>query len=160
MLLAWGPFRFTVPTYSVEAIRRSIQPRVSPVPVIGRAPPIHRLGPGNEQITLESTFHPHHLNGRGLAQLAAVRQAVNALAPYSLVHVNGRAMNIFGSWIATQIDDSQALLDVVGTPGTVTVTMTMMRDDPSPARSIAIAAAADFSIGATASASFSIRLGF
>lgn len=160
MLLAWGPFRFTVPTYSVESIRRSIQPRVSPVPVIGRTPPIHRLGPGNEQITLESTFHPHHLNGRGLSQLAGVRQAVNALTPLPLVHVNGRAMNIFGSWVATQIDDSQALLDVAGTPGTVTVTMSMMRDDASPARAIAIAAAADFSIGSNVSASFSIRLGF
>lgn len=160
MLMAWGPFRFTIPTYSVEEIRRSLQPRTSPVPVIGRAPPIHKLGPGNEQITLSSTFHPHHLNGRGLAQLASIRQAINAQATYPLVHVNGRAMNIFGSWTGVQIDDSHSLLDVMLTPGTVTVSMSLMREDSSPARAIAIAAAADFSLGLGVNASFSIRLGF
>ena len=156
MLMAWGPFRFTVPTYSVESIRRSLQPRVSPVPLISRVPSLHRLGPGNEQITLESTFHPHHLNGRGLAQLAAVRQAVNALTPLPLVHLNGSAMNVFGPWVATQIEDSQSMLDPLGKPGTLTVSMTMLRDDASPARGIAISATANFDIGLD----FSIELGF
>ncbi|WP_425373339.1 phage tail protein [Pseudochrobactrum asaccharolyticum] len=72
--MAWGPFRFTVPSYSVETMRRSLQPRSAPQDVIGAAPIIHRLGPGNEEIVLESTFHPRHLNGRGLTQLAGVRQ--------------------------------------------------------------------------------------
>lgn len=27
MLMAWGPFRFTVPNYSVETIRRSLEAR-------------------------------------------------------------------------------------------------------------------------------------
>lgn len=47
MLMAWGPFRFTVPNYSVETTRRSIQPRVAPQDIIGSAPTLHRLGPGN-----------------------------------------------------------------------------------------------------------------
>ncbi|SUB43713.1 Uncharacterised protein [Brucella anthropi] len=28
MLMAWGPFRFTVPNYSVETVRRSLSPRM------------------------------------------------------------------------------------------------------------------------------------
>lgn len=79
MLMAWGPYRFTVPNYSVETIRRSVQPRIETQPVISAMPTVHRLGPGNEQITLQSTFHPHHLNGRGLSQLSGIRLAVNAL---------------------------------------------------------------------------------
>lgn len=44
MLMAWGSFRFTVPNYSVETIRRSLQPRAEANPIIGAAPLIHRLG--------------------------------------------------------------------------------------------------------------------
>jgi len=140
MLMAWGPFRFTVPNYSVETIQRSIQPRVEAQPVIGAMPPVHRLGPGNETITLESTFHPRHLNGRGLAQLAGVRQAVNALTPMMLAHINGAGINIFGLWIATSINDDQTVLDASGTPQTVTASLSLMQYGGGGARGAALAA--------------------
>jgi phage protein U len=151
--MAWGSYRFTVPNYSVETLRRSIEARVEPQNIIGAAPSLHRLGPGNEKLTLSSTFHPRHLNGRGLEQLAGVRQAVNALLPLPLVHINGAGMNIFGNWIATSVEDEQTVLDNAGTPQMVTVTMNLTRDDPSTARSIAIAAV----LGGI---NFSVRLGF
>lgn len=44
MLMAWGPFRFTVPNYSVETISRSLSPRMEEQPIIGAAPLMHRLG--------------------------------------------------------------------------------------------------------------------
>lgn len=164
MLMAWGPFRFTVPNYSVETIRRALQVRVEEQPVIGASPPIHRLGPGNETITLESTFHPRHLNGRGLAQLAGVREAVNALTPYHLVHFNGAGQNIFGQWLARSISNEETQLDHAGTPQTVTVTMELVRYDTSPARQAALALAAgglSLSLGISASSlSASLRLGF
>ena len=153
MLMAWGPYRFTVPNYSVETLRRSIEPRVEAQNVIGAAPSLHRLGPGNEKVTLSSTFHPRHLNGRGLEQLAGVRAAVNALTPLPLVHINGAGMNVFGNWIATSIEDEQTVLDNVGTPQVVTVTMNLTRDDTSSARSLAISAV----VGGI---NFSVRLGF
>lgn len=166
MLMAWGPFRFTVPNYSVETIRRSIQPRISPQPIIGAAPTLHRLGPGSEEITLESTFHPRHLNGNGLSQLAGVRQAVNMLTPMQLVHVNGAGMNIFGAWIATSISNEETTLDHSGTPQTVSVTLGMTRYDQSSARMIAMSMAigglslsAGVGFGGV-SFSASLRLGF
>lgn len=162
MLMAWGPFRFTVPNYSVESIRRSLQPRYEGQPVIKAAPRLHRLGPGNEQITLESTFHPRHLNGRGLAQLAGVRQAVNALTPYQLVHINGAGRNIFGQWLATSIDSEEAMLDHNGTPQMVTVSLSMEQYGSSPARAAAMAAVVggiNFS-GQAGSVNFSVGLGF
>lgn len=167
MLMAWGPFRFTVPNYSVETIRRSIQPRSEPQPVIGAPPTIHRLGPANEVITLESTFHPRHLNGRGLAQAAGVRQAVNAQLPMQLVHINGAGMNIFGLWLATSVDNEETMLDHMGTPQTVTVNLALMQYGGSMARSIAMSAvlgginfSGGISIGAGVGVSASLRLGF
>lgn len=143
MLMAWGPFRFTVPNYSVETIRRSLQPRAEAQPVINSIPPIHRLGPGNETITLQSTFHPRHLNGRGLAQLAGVRQAVNALTPLQLVHINGAGFNIFGLWLATAVESEETMLDHNGTPQMVTASLTMMSYDRNPARAAAVSAVLD-----------------
>lgn len=165
MLMAWGPFRFTVPNYSVETIRRSLSPRMEEQPVIGAAPLLHRLGPGAEEITLESTFHPRHFNGRGLAQLAGVREAVNALVPLHLVHVNSAGQNIFGQWLATSISNEETVFDTAGTPQTVTVTLTMKRYDQSAARMAALSLSAggitlSGGIGAGGSLSVSLRLGF
>lgn len=141
MLMAWGPFRFTVPNYSVETIRRTLQSRAEPQAVIGAAPLLHRTGPGNEEIVLESTFHPRHFNGRGLQQLQGVRQAVNAQAPLQLVHINSAGHNIFGQWLATSINNEETLFDTAGTPQTVTVTLNLTRYDQSNARMIAMSAA-------------------
>ncbi len=163
MLMAWGPFRFTVPNYSVETIRRTIQPRVEAQPVIRATPPVHRLGPGNEAIVLESTFHPRHLNGRGLAQLAGVRQAVNALTPMMLAHINGAGINIFGVWIATSIEDEQTLLDTAGTPQAVTTSLNLMQYGGGGARGAALSAvlgAANFGASLTAGPlSLGVRVG-
>ncbi len=128
MLMAWGPFMFTVPTYSVEALSRSISPRIEAQPVIGATPPLHRLGPTNETVTLSSTFHPMHLNGGGLAQLAGVRAAASSLVPFPLVHINGLIPNVFGLWIAKSVSEEQTMFDAVGRPQTVTVKLEMTQE--------------------------------
>jgi phage protein U len=139
MLMAWGPYRFTVPNYSVETISRSLQPRVEAQPVIGAMPTVHRLGPSNEQITLQSTFYPHHLNGRGLSQLGGIRQAVNALKPMMLTHINGSVPNIFGLWIATGISDEHTIFDPAGVPSQVTTSLSLMQYGGNSANVRAIA---------------------
>lgn len=136
MLMAWGPYRFTIPNYSVESTGRSVQPRVEEQSIIGAPPTLHKLGPGLETISLESTFHPRHLNGRGLTQLAGVRQAVNAMLSLPLVHINGAGHNIFGNWVGMSLKDKQTIFDTNGTPQEVTVTM-QLKPDLSVARNIA-----------------------
>lgn len=144
MLMAWGPFRFTVPTYAVEAIQRSVQPRIEAVPIIQAMPSLHRLGPGNPSISLQSTFHPYHLNGRGLAQLSGVREAVNAMVAFPLCASNG---GVFGMWVATSMNDEQELFDANGTPATVQTTLEMMQDGGGTmARMIATSLVASISI--------------
>lgn len=141
MLMAWGPFRFTIPNYSVEELRRTSQPRLAPQPVIGAVPTVHRLGPGNDVYSLQSTFYPHHLNGGGLAQLDGVREAVNGMVPLMLTHINGSRPNIFGLWIGTGLEDQQTLFDVAGTPCQVTTTLTLMQYGGGAAGARAIAKA-------------------
>ncbi|THK38642.1 phage tail protein [Ensifer sp. MPMI2T] len=155
MLMGWGPFRFTVPNYSVETIRRSLQARVEPQPVIGAKPTLHRLGPNNETISLESTFFPYHFNGRGLAQLAGVRQAVNAVTPLMLVHMNGSLHNVFGRWVATSVDDEQTFFNAFGAAERVSVTLSLMQDDRLSSRSIALE-----SVLSAVNFGLSVRLGF
>lgn len=147
MLMAWGPFRFSVPTYSVDALSRSIDARVEAQPVIGAAPPIHKLGPQNETVSLRSTFYPQHLNGGGIAQLTGVREAVNLLTPLPLVHVNGLIPNIFGLWIAKSISDEQEMFDSFGRPQSVSVTLELMQEGgpSSAARAIAQRVVSGFS---------------
>ncbi len=132
MLMGWGPFRFTVPAYSVEELNRRMSARVYSQPVVGRRPTTHLLGPGEETITLASTFHPHHLNRAGMALLLAVRAAVTANEPLILVHVGGL---VFGRWVGTDISDGQSLFAVGGTPNTVTVSLSLTKyvspDGPS-----------------------------
>lgn len=155
MLMAWGPFRFTVPNYSVESLSQSVQPRAEAQPIIDAIPTMHRLGPGNEQVTLQSTFHPHHLNGRGLAQLAGVKQAVNALRPMMLTHVNGAAPNVFGLWLGTGFSNEQTMFDRAGVPCMVTTTLTLTQYGGSAAAARVMAVSA-----LSASVNFSASIDF
>lgn len=125
MLMALGPFRFTVPTYSVEEIKRVMRSRVASQDVIGARPPTHLLGPGEEAIVLKSTFHPHHLNRGGLLQLEGVRMACAAQTPLMMVSIGGM---VFGRWVITNVfDDRTMFMPNLGTPQTVTVDMELVR---------------------------------
>lgn len=127
MLMALGPFRFRIPTYSVEQISRKVSSRVASQEIIGSRPTTHLLGPGEETVTFASTFYPFHLNGGGLAQLEAVRAACVAQAPLMLVSVAGL---VFGRWIIQDVSDDRTEFGPSGSPQIVTVDMTLLRYVP------------------------------
>lgn len=124
MLMQLGPFRFDVPTYSVEDIKRSVSSRVAVQDVIGGAPATHLLGPGDETQTLSSTFFPYHLNGGGLLQLEGVRAACQRQTPLMMVSLSGF---VFGRWIITEVGDNQSIFGVGGVPQKITVQMSLLR---------------------------------
>lgn len=129
MLTAWGGFIFKVRTFPIDQVSRSVKARIAPQPVIGARPILHRLGPDTETITLQSKFMPLHLNKGGLPLLTALQSAVaNAVsAPLvTLVPVLGR--NIFGVWIASDIQVEETVYAPNGAPQVVSATMTLMRD--------------------------------
>ena len=123
MLMGWGPFRFTVPIYSVESLSRSAGARVESQMVIGSRPPTHLLGPAEETISLESTFHPYLLNKGGLAQLAGIRAATVAGIPNMLVHISG---GVFGMWVCREINNEETIFAPGGAPQMVTASMTLV----------------------------------
>ncbi len=124
MLMQMGPFRFTIPTYSVEALKRRAGGRVATQAVIGGAPPTHLLGPGDETMDLESTFFPRHLNGGGLAQLEGVRAASKVQIPMMFVSITG---SVFGRWVITEVGDHQTYFTPAGVPEKVKVDMSILR---------------------------------
>lgn len=125
MLMGWGPFRFTVPIYSVEDLERRVASRVDSQQVIGRRPTTHLLGPDEETLTLQSTFHPYHMNKAGLAQLIAVQESVRAQIPHMLVHVGGA---VFGRWVGREVTDQQTKFHPrSGVPQTITVSLSLVR---------------------------------
>ena len=123
-MMQLGPFRFDVPTYSVEGLRRSAGGRVAPQDVIGAPPPTHLLGPGDETMSLNSTFFPRHLNGRGLGQLAGVRLASKQQTPLMFISVTGI---VFGRWVIVEVSDHQAHFDPLGVPEKVVVDMELIK---------------------------------
>lgn len=123
MLMGWGPFRFTVPNYSVEDLARKAAGRVRPVPVVGRKPQLHVLGPDPVRIDLQSTFHPQHMNRNGMTQLAGVRAAVEQQLPYILLNARGI---LFGRFVGVEVQEEQTDFAFGGTPGSVTTTLSLM----------------------------------
>jgi phage protein U len=129
MMMAWGGFIFTIPTFTIDQISRSIKPRLAQQPVIGRAPIIHRLGPDNETLTFQSTFMPLAWNKKGLPMLSAMQLVVaNGIsAPLvSLNPISGR--NVFGRWIATEISNEETEIGPNNVPQIVKATLSLMRD--------------------------------
>lgn len=123
-LMALGPFRFSVSTYSVEEMKRSLESRVASQPIIGAAPRHHLLGPGDETITLTSTFYPFHLNGGGLGQLTGVRAACRAQAVLPLVGANGVR---YGAFVIKSIGNTDTLYHPNGTAQKIDVDLNLIR---------------------------------
>ncbi len=96
VMMRWGEFRFSVPTYSIEELKRKVEGRVVPVPVVGAVAQVHTLGANPDTITLQSTFYPHHLNKMGITQLRGIQAAIRAQKPALLVHGSG---SVLGLWV-------------------------------------------------------------
>ena len=124
MLMALGPFRFTVPTFTVDNLDRQVSGRIADQNVIGAAPPTHLLGPSSQSITLSTTFHPLHFNRAGGIMLDAVRLASELQTPLMLISILGR---IFDRWIIESVDSGETMWAANGTAQTVTATIKLKR---------------------------------
>ncbi len=124
MLMALGPFRFTVPTFTADTLDRQTSGRVAHQNVIGAPPPTHLLGPGPSTMTLNTTFHPLHLNRAGGLMLDAVRAACALQTPLMFVSIVGR---VFGRWVIESVDSSETLFAPNGRAQTVTATLKLTR---------------------------------
>lgn len=109
VLMAYGPYRFSIGTFAYEEMRRSFSARVESQAVIGARPPLHFMGPGDETIGFKATFFPYHLPGNaGLAQLAAIRADVASGASYPLIGNRAQVGEVFGRWALLSVGDTQS----------------------------------------------------
>ena len=123
-LMQLGGFVFEIPTYAFESLKRDVSSRAESQMVVGAAPPTHLLGPGEETISLTSTFYPFHLNGGGLGQLEGVRQACRDQTPMMMVSSSGL---VHGRWVIRSVGDTQEYFHPNGLPQKVDVDMTLVR---------------------------------
>lgn len=124
LMMRLGPFVFAIPTFSVESMSHEVSGRVAEQAVLGAPPPTHLLGPGGETRSLSSTFYPFHMNGGGLAQLAAVKEACRKQIPMMLVSLSGLVMD---RWVIESVSNEESQYHPNGMPQSVTVTLNLKK---------------------------------
>lgn len=127
VMMRWGRFRFSVPTYSIEELKRKVEGRVSPVPVVGAVAQVHTLGANPDTITLQSTFYPYHLNRMGIGQLRGIQAAVRVQGPELLVHGSGVPL---GLWVGRASDETEGFWCANPTPQKFVTNLVMIQYVP------------------------------
>jgi hypothetical protein len=74
-LAALGPHRFALAGVPIASMARTSAPRADSPPVVGGLPVRHVTGIAPTKLTLEATFYPRAMPGRGLATLEAMARA-------------------------------------------------------------------------------------
>ena len=129
VLMGYGPFRFSIGSYSYEKLKRKFEARIEGQKIIGARPSLHKMGFETETLSVTSTFFPFHLpNNTGLSQLAGVRAAIGT----SMVLVGNRlgVGDMFGRWALKSIEDSQEEIFVDGVGQKISVEMELLFDGP------------------------------
>lgn len=125
ILMALGPYRFSLATFTHDQLVRSFTARTDSVPVIGSRPSVHRLGYDDETVDLDATFFPFHLPGnRGLSQLAMMRSDVGSA--YPLISVAGGSGFSFGTWLIRKVGSREEHIGVAGVGQEIRVDLSLL----------------------------------
>ncbi|MBR3371162.1 MAG: phage tail protein [Rhodobacteraceae bacterium] len=111
VLMGLGAFRFGVTGGSYQSLRRTAEYRWASQDRLGRDPALQFTGPGNEEITLEGTIHPHFRGG--LRQIEFMRQAARTGEPMMLVDGLGF---VFRRWAIMSVEETRTVLMADGAP--------------------------------------------
>lgn len=137
-LMAYGPFRFSLSSFTYEELKRKAEARLEEVNVVGGRPSLHRLGLGTETIRFTSAFHPKHLRGNaGLGQVAGMRAALGQT--YSLIGNRLGVGDMFGSWALKSVEETHTEIYIDGLGQAVAVDLELIYD--GRARSVGAARA-------------------
>lgn len=130
VLMALGEFRFSIDTFSYEELRRKTHARIHPQEVIGAPPPLHKMGPGANTLSITSTFFPWHLPGnRGLDQLNAMRAAAGRSMQLVASKINlGEPL---GRWALLSVDERKSEIHFSGEGQKIALDIELMFDPPS-----------------------------
>ena len=111
MMLALGPYRFSLNTSAYQSLKRSSEYRWPSIERIGKEPLLQAIGPGCDRIDLDGVIYPHFRGG--LVQINAMRDSAAKQDPLMLINGQG---NVLGRFVITQIEESQNTFLADGAP--------------------------------------------
>lgn len=111
MMLALGPYRFSLNTSAYQSLKRSSEYRWPSIERIGKEPLLQAIGPGYDRIDLDGVIYPHFRGGLG--QINAMRDSAQKQEPLMLINGQG---NVLGRFVITQIEESQNTFLADGAP--------------------------------------------
>ena len=111
MMLALGPYRFSLNTSAYQSLKRSSEYRWPSIERIGKEPLLQAIGPGCDRIDLDGVIYPHFRGGLG--QINAMRDSAEKQEPLMLINGQG---NVLGRFVITQIEESQNTFLADGAP--------------------------------------------
>jgi len=122
MMLALGPYRFSLNTSAYQSLKRSSEYRWPSIERIGKEPLRQAIGPGCDRIDLDGVIYPHFRGGLG--QINAMRDSAAKQEP--LILINGQG-NVLGRFVITQIEESQNTFLADGAPRKIEFRLSLER---------------------------------
>lgn len=122
MMLALGPYRFSLNTSAYQSLKRSSEYRWPSTPRIGKEPLLQAIGPGCDRIDLDGVIYPHFRGGLG--QINAMRDSAQKQEPLMLINGQG---NVLGRFVITQIEESQNTFLADGAPRKIEFRLSLER---------------------------------
>jgi phage protein U len=122
MMLALGPYRFSLNTSAYQSLKRSSEYRWPSIERIGKEPLLQAIGPGCDHIDLDGVIYPHFRGGLG--QINAMRDSAQRQEPLMLINRQG---NVLGRFVITQIEESQNTFLADGAPRKIEFRLSLER---------------------------------
>ncbi len=122
MMLALGPYRFSLNTSAYQSLKRSSEYRWPSIERIGKEPLLQGIGAGCDRIDLDGVIYPHFRGGLG--QINAMRDSAQRQEPLMLINGQG---NVLGRFVITQIEESQNTFLADGAPRKIEFRLSLER---------------------------------
>lgn len=111
MMLALGPYRFSINTSSYQTLRRSHNYRWPSVDRIGSKPALQHVGSDSGRVSLDGIIYPENTNDH--SQVNRMRDSASIGEPHLLVDGSGY---VWGKWVIEKIDEQQSYFFEDGRP--------------------------------------------
>ena len=122
MMLALGPYRFSLNTSAYQSLKRSSEYRWPSIERIGKEPLLQAIGPGCDHIELDGVIYPHFRGGLG--QINAMRDSASRQEPLMLINGLGE---VLGRFVITQIEETQNTFLADGVPRKIEFRLSLER---------------------------------
>jgi len=122
MMLALGPYRFSLNTSAYQSLKRSSEYRWPSLERIGQEPLLQALGQGSDRIDLDGVIYPHFRGGLG--QINAMRDSAQRQEPLMLINGLGE---VLGRFVITQIEETQNTFLPDGVPRKIEFRLSLER---------------------------------